>query len=169
MAATFQFAQSYGATPTVTDIGDGSGGNYFNFKDIDDATPANYSTYPITAGNHSYEVWLRGHFTGTFNKVDNLQFWQSTAFSPATGLEVEYKANNVGAYVQAVKTESTIATVAMPTSDPGTANVSIGGSLAGQLNSAGYSDYIVLQLHTTSGAAAGDTSAAVFTLQYDES
>lgn len=169
MAATFQFAQSHGETPTVADIGDGSGGNYFNFKNIDDATPANYSTYPVVAGTHSYEVWLRGHFTGDFNTVDNLQFWQSTAFSPATGLEVEYKANNVGAYVQAVKTESTIATTAIPTSDPGAANVSIGGSLAGALTADGYSDYIVLQLHTTTDAAAGDTSAAVMTLQYDES
>lgn len=168
MAATFQFAQSYGATPTVADIGDGSGGNYWNFKDVDDATPANYSSNPITAGNNSYEVWLRGHFTGTFNVVDNLQFWMSTDFSPNTGLTVKYKANNVGAYVQSVKTTSTVATVAMPTSDPGTANVSIGGSLSGTLTSAGYSDYIVLQLQTTVSAAPGDTSSATFTLQYDE-
>jgi len=169
MAATFQFSQSYGATPTVADIGEGAGGNYFNFKDIDDVTPANYSTYPITAGNNSYEIWLRGHFTGTFNTVDNLQLWQSTAFDPATGLTLKYKANNVGSYVQSVKTESTVATTAMPTSDPGTANVSIGASLSGALTEAGFSDYIVIQLQTTTDAAAGDTSAAVFTLQYDES
>lgn len=117
MAATFQFSQSYGVTPTVTDIGDGSGGNYWNYKDVDDATPANYSSNPITAGNNSYEVWLRLHFTNTFNKVDNLQMWESTAFSPATGLTVKYKANNVGAYVQSVKTTSTVATVAIPTSE----------------------------------------------------
>lgn len=168
MAATFQFAQSYGVTPTVADIGDGTGGNYWNFKDVDDATPANYSSNPITAGNNSYEVWLRAHVTGTFNVIDNFQFWQSAAFSPATGLTLLWKGNNVGAYVQSVKTTSTVATVAMPTSDPGTANVSIGGSLSGTLTGAGYSDYIVIQLQTTGSAASGDTSSATFTLQYDE-
>jgi len=167
MAATFQWSQSYGATPTIVDLGES--GNLFNFKDIDDATPSNYTTYPITAGNNSYEVWLRAHFTGAFNKVDNLQFWQSTAFSPSTGLTVKYKANNVGSYVQPVKTTSTIATTTVPTSDPGTANVSIGGSLTGSLTAPGYSDYIVLQLQTTAAAAAGDTSLATFSLQYDES
>ncbi len=168
MAATFQFSQSYGATPTVADIGDGTGGNYFNFKDIDDVTPGNYSTYPILAGDNSYEIWLRAHFTGTFNVIDNLQFWQSTAFSPATGLTLKYKANTVGSYVQSVKTTSTVATTAMPTSDPGTANVTIGNSLSGTLTAAGYSDYIVIQLQTDITAAAGDTSSAEFTLQYDE-
>lgn len=169
MAATFQFSQSNGVTPTVVDIGDGTGGNYFNFKDIDDSTPANYSTNPITAGNNSYETWIRGHFTGTFNKVDNLQFWQSTAFSPTTGLTLKYKANNVGAYVTATKVTSTVATVAMPVADPATANVSIAASLTGSLVAAGWSDYIVIQLQTTVAAASGDTSSAVFTLQYDES
>lgn len=166
MAATYNWAQTHGAGATVVDLG--SSGNLFNFKNADDATAANYSSNPITAGNNSYEVWLRAHFTGTFNQVDNLQFWMSTDFSPNTGLTMKYKANNVGAYVTPVATTSTVATVAMPTSDPGTANVSIGTSLSGNLTGAGYSDYIVLQLQTTVSAAAGDTSLATFTLQYDE-
>lgn len=167
MAATFNWAQSYGATPTVTDLG--ASGNLFNFKNIDDATPANYSSNPVIAGENSYELWIRAHFTGTFNVVDNLQFWMSTDFSPNTGLALKYKANNVGAYVQSVKTTSTVATVDMPTSDPGTANVSIATSLSGTLVAAGYSDYIVMQLQTTTAAAAGDSSLATFSLQYDES
>lgn len=166
MAATYNWAQTHGAGATVVDLG--ASGNLFNFKNADDATAANYSSNPITAGNNSYEVWLRAHFTGTFNQVDNLQFWMSTDFSPNTGLTMKYKANNVGAYVTPVATTSTVATVAMPTSDPGTANVSIGTSLAGTLVAAGYSDYIVMQLQTTTAAAAGDTSLATFTLQYDE-
>jgi hypothetical protein len=172
MAATFQWSQTYGTSPgTVTDIG--SSGNLFNFKDVDDATPSNYSSYPITASDtpnqgRSYEVWLRMHFTGTFNKIDNLQFWMSTDFSPNTGLTVYWKGNNVGSYQTPVKTDSTIATSTVPTSDPGTANVSIGGSLAGNLTSAGYSDYIVLQLDVATTAASGDTSLATFTGQYDE-
>ena len=168
MAATFNWAQTYGASPgTATDLG--ASGNLFNFKDADDATAANYTSNPITAGNNSYEVWLRMHFTDSFNKIDNLQFWMSTDFSPNTGLSVKWKGNNAGAYQTPTKVTSTVADGAVPTSDPGTANVSIGGNLAGNLTSAGYSDYIVLQLQTTTSAAAGDTSLAIFTGQYDES
>lgn len=171
MAATFNWAQTHGAGATVVDLG--SSGNLANFKDIDDATAANYSSNPITASDtadqgRSYEVWLRAHFTGTFNKVDNLQFWMSTDFSPNTGLTVKWKGNNAGSYATPVKTDSTVATSNVPTSDPGTANVSIGTSLSGNLTAAGYSDYIVLQLDVASTAASGDTSLATFTLQYDE-
>lgn len=163
MAATFNWAQSVTVSETSSDLG--SSGNLFNFKTNDDATAANYSSNPITAGNSSREVYLRGHFTGTFNKIDNLQFWQSTAFSPATGLQVTMAANNV-TYATPSTTDNAASNV--PTSDPGTANVSIATSLAGNLAAAGYSDYIKLQLDTTTSAAPGDTSLAVFTLQYDE-
>ena len=168
MSATFNWAQTHGAAPgTAVDLG--ASGNLFNFKDIDDATAANYSSNPVTAGLNSYEVWLRMHFTDAFNKVDNLQFWMSTDFSPNTGLSILWKGNNAGAYQTPTKVTSTVADEAIPTSDPGTANVSIGGNLAGSLVAAGYSDYIVLQLQTTVAAAAGDTSLAVFTANYDES
>lgn len=168
MAATYQWSKTYGTSPgTAEDIGES--GNIFNFMDADTNTESDYTTYPITAGNNSYEVWLRGHFTGTFNTIDNIQFWMSTDFSPNTGLAVYWKGNNVGSYVTPVKTASAIATSTVPASDPGTANVSIGGSLTGSLTAPGYSDYIVLQLQTTTAAAAGDTSLATFSLQYDES
>lgn len=172
MAATYNWAQRYGA-PAGTESDLGSSGNLFNFKDADDATAANYSSNPITASDtanagRSYEVWMRAHFTGTFNKIDNLQFWMSTNFSPSTGLTVYWKGNNAGSYATPVKTDSTVATATVPTSDPGTANVSIGTSLSGNLTSAGYSDYIVLQLDVATTASPGDTSLATFTLQYDE-
>lgn len=171
MAETFNWAQTYGTSPgTATDLG--ASGNLFNFKNADDATAANYSSNPITASDsanqgRSYEVWLRAHFTGTFNKIDNLQFWMSTNFSPSTGLTVYWKGNNAGSYATPVNTDSSVATATVPTSDPGTANVSIGTSLSGNLTSAGYSDYIVLQLDVATTAASGDTSLATFTLQYD--
>lgn len=171
MAETFNWAQTYGTSPgTVTDLG--ASGNLFNFKNADDATAGNYSSNPITASDNanegrSYEVWLRAHFTGTFNQIDNLQFWMSTNFSPSTGLTVYWKGNNSGAYATPVNTDSTVATATVPTSDPGTANVSIGGSLGGNLTAVGYSDYIVLQLDVATTAASGDTSLATFTLQYD--
>lgn len=171
MAETFNWAQSHGATPTVVDLGET--GNLFNFKDIDDATAANYSTNQITASDtadegRSYEVWLRAHFTGTFNTIDNIQFWKSTDFSPSTGLSVYAAMNNV-TWAQAIKTDSTIATSLVPTADPGTANVSIGGSLSGSLTAVGYSDYIDLQADVALTAPSGDSSLAEFSLQYDVS
>lgn len=163
MAATFSWAQSNGAGQTVTDLG--ASGNLFNFKNNDSATAADYSSNPITAGNSSMEVFIRAKFTGSFNKIDNIQFWQSGAFSPATGLQVTFKGSGA-TYTTPSTTDNGNPNV--PTSDPGTANVSIGGALTGSLTSSGYSDYIVLQLDTTVSAAAGDTSLATFTLQYDE-
>jgi hypothetical protein len=61
-----------------------------------------------------------------------------------------------------------VATTDVPTADPGTANVSIGGELTGSLTAAGYSNYIVLQLNSTTATPAGDTNTYTFTLQYDE-
>ena len=111
-------------------------------------------------------VYLRGKFTGTFNVINNLQFWMSTDFSPNTGLAVKFGGSSVS-YATPATTAS--GDGAVPTSDPGTANVSIGGALTGSLTNTGYSDYIRLQLQTTVSAAPGDTSLATFTLQYDES
>ena len=167
MAATFAWAQTYGTSPgTVASLG--ISGNLFNFKRIDDATAANYSSYPITAGDKSYEVWLRAKFTGTFNKIENVQFWRSTNFSPATGLSILWSPATPSAYATPV-TGANKAVSAVPSADPGTANVRCRGGLTSGLVASGYTDYMVLQLSTTSAAAAGDTSLAIFTLNYDES
>jgi len=137
-------------------------------KNVDTAGTAGYDTNPITAGNNSYEVYLKGGWSGTFNKIDNLQVWMSTDFSPNTGLSVYWKANGTTAYA-APSTATSVAVDAVPTSDPGSENLYIGGSSGGSLTAAGKSDYCVLQLRTTTAAAAGDTSLAEFTLQFDES
>jgi len=167
VAATFAWAQTYGAgAGTVSELG--ISGNLFNFKRINDATAANYSSYPISAGDKSYEVWLRGKFTGTFNTVDNFQFWRSTNFSPATGLSIDWANVTPSAYDEPVTGEA-YAVSAVPSADPGAQNISVGGDTTGQLTASGYTDYVVLQLNTTSAAAAGDTSLAIFTMNYDES
>ena len=87
--------------------------------------------------NNSYECWLRGHFTGSFNKIQNCQFWKSSGSD--TGISIKWDGETT-AYSTPVTTNSTIATADVPTADPGTANVSIGGSLAGELTAAGFTD-----------------------------
>lgn len=167
MAAGFNWNQYNGADTSETSIG--TGGNLFNFMAVDSAGTTGYDANPITAGKNSMEVYLKADFTGTFNQIDNLQFWQSAAFSPATGLTLKWCPNGTATYVDPVTATSTVADTAMPTSDPGSENVYIGGTASGSLTAAGMSDYIVIQLQTTTAAAAGDTSLAEFTFQYDES
>lgn len=169
MAATFAWVQRYGA-PAGTESSLGISGNLFNFKRVDDATAANYSSNPITAGTRSFEVWLRAKLTGTFNSIGNFQFWMSTNFSPSTGLFVRWSPNarlSAGTYAKPT-TGLSKAVSAVPTSNPGAANIGVGTNPSGSLSASGYSNYIVLQLATSSTAAAGDTSLATFTLNYDE-
>jgi hypothetical protein len=185
MAATWSWYQTHGNSPG-TAVSLGASGNLFNFKNHDDASASNYAAYPITAGNNSYTVWLRGNWSGTFNRISNVQFWRSSNFAPSTGLSIKWK--NRDAYATPATTDiaTDLSGVAIPTSDPGTGNVKListshnssgytegsGGFIdksGSDVDSSGFSTYIVLQLQTTSEAGAGDASGCIFTLQYDES
>ena len=166
MPATFNWAQTVGA-PAGSRSDLGSSGNLMNFKNIDSIGTSDYDENPVPAGSNSYEVFLQGHFTGTFNAIYDLRFWMSTDFSPNTGLVVKNKSNQQS-YNQPTNASSSIATSTLGTSDPGTANVSYEGSLTSSITSPAYTDYIVLQLQTTTAAPAGDTSLATFSLSYIE-
>ena len=166
MALTFNWNQRTGATSTTVTGDLGLSGNLFNFQNQDVASAAQYTAYPITAGNNSYEVFLRGHFSETFNKVQNVQFWKS-AGALGTGETLYWKDGGIEAYTQPLTT-AVLTDVAVPTADPGSSNVSINSSQASSLSAAGFSDYIVLQLRTTTAAEAGDTDTFTMTLQYDE-
>ena len=167
MAATFNWWGEYGdsGSPTTADLG--VSGNLFNFKTEDSlASAADYTSYPITAGNNSYEVWLKGHFTGSFNKIQNAKFWKSDG-SFGTGEAIKWDGVTT-AYVTPVTSESTSCTADVPTTSPGSANVSFGGDLGGSITAAGFSDFIIMQMQTTTAAEAGDTETFTFTLTYDE-
>ncbi len=167
MAATFQWWGSYGASgsPTTADLG--VSGNLFNFKTSNSlASAADYTSYPITAGNNSYDVWLKGHFTGSFNQIQNAKFYKS-AGAYGTGEAIKFVGHTT-AYAQPTTGDSSYASADVPTASPGSANVSFGGDLSGSITGVGYSDFVVLQLRTTTAAEAGDTNTFTFTLTYDE-
>jgi hypothetical protein len=124
------------------------------------------STYPITAGTYSYEKWIKAAFSGSFTRIENIQFWKS-AGAYVTGETIAWEGEQT-TYAAPTNSGSTIATTAVPDADPGTANVSIGGSLSGSLTTAGSSDFIVLQASVTTSASAGAVNQKTFTLQYDE-
>ena len=107
-------------------------------------------TYPITAGTWSYEKYIKADFSGTFNIIDNIQFWKSAgAYVSEETIDWDGEIA-LASFAAPVATESIVATTVLPVADPGTANVSIGGSLSGTLT------------------AAGATNQKTFTLQYDE-
>ena len=165
MVATFELSESNGATETVTD-----GITNLNYGSTD-APNLDPATYPITAGQNSYEKWVRCHFTGTFNKIDNIRIWMS-AGTLVTGESILTNLTTSGytaaTYATPTTSTSTVATNAMPTSEPSSANLGIGGSLTGSLTAAGYSDYWVSQTQTTTAASPGDTNTKTFTIKYDE-
>ena len=79
MAATFSFDEDNGAGPassgTVTKT---------DWKNEDSRTD-NYASFPITAGNNSYDKWVYGHFSGTYNNILN-GLWAHTATAFGGGL-----------------------------------------------------------------------------------
>jgi hypothetical protein len=126
------------------------------------------STYPITAGTYSYEKWVKAYWTGISNKIDNLKFWMSVTGPYVSGEQINFTGQRTS-YVIPTTSGSSYATSAVPTSEPGSANLSIGGSLVGSITtSTGNSDFIILQTSVSSGAPAGAVNQKTFTLQYDE-
>jgi hypothetical protein len=162
MAATFQFSQSTGAGESKADIGDGSGGNYFNFMSEDQkGTPADYTNHPITAGNDSFEVYIQGHWTGTFSSISNIKYWLSTKSLTGYGSTASLKGSvvAVGAYA---------APTATPNAD--TAFPEVEGSALAPTYASNYCGYLRHQLHTSvAGATPGDGGTNTFTMKYDES
>jgi len=128
------------------------------------------STYPITAGTYSYEKWVKAVYTGSFTRIDNIQYWKS-AGTYVTGEIINWTGQQT-AYAVPTSSASGYATAAVPTSDPGTANVSINATLSGSITSStegsNCSDFVILQATITTAASAGATNTKTFTLQYDE-
>lgn len=167
MAATFAWVESNltaGDTGTPTNLNLGS----TNARNL---AP---STYPISAGSYSFSKWVQGDWSGSFTRVENLKFWMSGSGSGYVTDETLNVSATTGTYagtsvyVTPTNGADPKATVTMPTAEPGSANVGIGGSLSGSLVAAGKSDFIVIQASIGASAPAGAVQTKTFTLQYDE-
>lgn len=182
MAATFEFEADTGAatgnpakgttrTAAITDV---------NWKNIDDSTTA-YSSAPISAGNNSFERWLFGHFSGTFNQILS-GLWAHTATAFGTGLTLKGNPATTGDGNRPLYTTPSTTANATLTTDMTTA-VAIGSGVAVFFGATGpeatgkaasmttnpcYTNYLPTQLQTTSSAAAGDTATVTLTLEYQE-
>jgi hypothetical protein len=158
MAASFAFSESNGSGETPTD-----GISNLNMGDNDSAN-LNVSTYPIVAGNNSYEKNLRAKFGSTFTEISNMKFWKS-AGDYVTGEAI--KADEVTSYVQPVKTTSTRAVDAIPT-EVGSAITVHSAAGGNTITAPGYTRYLCLQLQTTGSTPSGSVNQKTLTFQYDE-
>ena len=160
MVATFEVHEGNGAIPgTIGSVGNLNMGNT-------DAKELVVMTYPVTVGNNAYEKWFVGSWSGTLTRVNNVQFWMSSG-SFGVGEVLKWTGSETS-YVAPLTSTSTVAIGSVSTSDPGTANVTIGSSLTGSLLAAGRSDWLVLQYQTETTANPGPTNQKEFTIQWDE-
>lgn len=171
MAATTTWNEQNGAasgspaagTPTVVTTCD--------WKSVDDATTTRAAA-PVSAGNNSYHKYNYVKFDGTFNEISAVKF-AHTAGTLGTGITLKGKITS---------TYATPATSALADSTDITATTAIASGMAVRLSTtgpnganptenltaAGYTQYIVTQVQTTSSAAAGDSGTATLTVQYNE-
>jgi len=150
-----------------------------NFGSVDQAA-LNPSAAPLIAqtDGHSFEKWLRLYVSslGGSTVIDNVKIWLSSLGGGwKTGEGVSCNLRTTG-YVNSayqsggpVQANSSIATLAMPETEPSGANLGIAGSLSGQITAApAYTDYAVLQMDVTAATPAGAVNEKVLTFQWDE-
>lgn len=165
MAATVEIDEANGAGETLThNISNTNMGNT-------DAVNLVAATYPITPGNRSYIKYQKIHVTamGGSSKIDNLKVWRVGALGGAATHVTNARTSAYGGaltYATPVTSAVTGVDQTMPTSEPGSANLGIAGSLSGSLTGTGSSDYLGHQIITNGADVAGSTSTMHY--QYDE-
>lgn len=165
MSATVVIAESNGAGEDVSEnIANSNMGST-------DAVELDPVDYPVIPGENTFEKWQRYHVTamGGSSRIDNLKVWRTTALGGAASHKTNAREAAYGGaegYAQPTASASSVATQAMPTTEPTGANLGIGGSLAGALEATGYSDYLVHQIQTDGADVAGATCTMHY--QYDE-
>lgn len=144
-----------------------------------DASALTPGSAPITAqaDGHAYEKWLRLQVSnlGGSTIVDNFKIWISNlggGWAVGEGMSTNLRTTGyvaTTAYVDPVETDSTVATQAMPESEPSGPNLGIASSLSGQITTyPAYTDFAVLQLDVTELTPAGSVNQKTVTVQYDE-
>jgi hypothetical protein len=181
-AATFEWDEDTGTqtgsplkgttrTHNVTNV------NWKNSGVIGDA----YSSFPITAGNNSFDKWQFGHFSGTFNQILNGLFAHTVGTFPAGCTLKGPTAMAADGDNETYRTPATTANANLSTDM--TSVIAIGSGIAVWFGATGpeatgkaasmttnpcYTNWLATQLQTTGSAPPGDTPSITLTLQYDE-
>lgn len=163
MTITAQLTESNGAGETITNpITTG------HYGTTDAANKAAATTEPITAGNNSFEKWQRLKWeSGTGSFIQDVRVWRSAGTPGANNSHLTNLTTTPpfadDSYATPTDSDSTVATLAMPTSDPGSENV----DSTGLTSSGTYSGYVVKQVQTTGAATEGNTGGQE-TWQWEE-
>lgn len=156
MAATVEICESNGSSETVT--------HNISNTNMGSADMPNLTTesYPITPNTRSYAKYQRFHLIslGGSTKIKDLKVWRTGSLSGSDSHLTNARTSGYSAISYSTPTNSAITGVDqnMPTSEPPSANLGIGGSLTGELTSPGYSDYLVHQLVVHSSTVNGTTT-----------
>lgn len=167
MAATVEIRVRYGADPGTEEGSDAADLNLLSADLGSGQTPSDYPIQiPQSGTNYSYERWFRAYVSslGGLTKVKNFRVYADTS-TPVTGTTLNY--GQTTTYATPSNSASTIATSAIPTSEP-SENLYIGGAAGGEITSVGgYTDYGVLQLEVPSTASL-ESGSATITIVWDE-
>lgn len=173
MPATFVFQEDNGAATGSPAKGTTRANTTnVNWKDVDDIA-SDYAANPVVAGNNSYEKYQFGRYTGTFNQI-SVGLFAHTAGSLPAGVTLK------GTVTSNYATPSTAVNAALTTDMSAPILITSGlpvlfdtvgpedATPSATLDAAGYSQYMVTQIQTTTSAPAGDIGAQTLTHRYNE-
>ncbi len=165
----FTFKTAGDPTPTIT----AATNLNFGSTSARDLTPA---SYPITAGNLSYDKYFKAQFSGSFTKISNGKLWKSDG-DYVTGEAMQFS----GAVDFATPAAADAGDGSIATSAPGDNNVVLrfGGTTESALPEAGESessadyfsgsrtDVMRFQLLTTGASPTGAVNQKTVSFSYD--
>lgn len=186
MAATVYLSESNGAIESVTD---NISNMNFGALDAPNIIP---SQHPIGITSSSVAKWWRVKLAvlGGSSQISNIRIWKSSG-TYVTGEAIGSVLGGSGnaycaSYAHAESQHgggaitvpysgdgtSIISTPwssrLVPTSQPGSGNVFVGGTIAAAIVGVGYSNYTPFGMNTTASTPVGPVNQKVFTVQYDE-
>jgi len=123
---------------------------------------ANRQANPITAGNKSYEKWIKAYVdTAADNQVDTFQVWGDGAVQSSTALYIGKTATGV----TPTSGDSAVATNAFTTYTSGNKFAWHATAMTG---AGSKSDFLVIQWDIDSDAVAGNATQESLSYSYDE-
>lgn len=170
------------ATMEICESNDDTGESItHNITDLDcgsaDEADMDPTANPVTVTEFAFFKLVRIHCTaiGGSNSVGNFKVWKSAGdYVTDEGIQCNlhvtqgtYDATKITAWPGAPNATEYTA-YAMPTSEPATSNLGVGGTLAATLVAAGYSDYFKFQRQSGASTPPGDANSLTISFKYDE-
>ena len=132
------------------------------------AANATRATYPVSVGNYSVSKCFKVSFGGTFTGVYNVKIYKSDG-SLVTGEVVNYGVSSTYHVPTGGSYQDSIATTAISTTAPSTANVTVGGTITYTLtDTENTTDFIYLQSSVTIQSIAGTSNEKTLTITWSE-